>query len=60
MNAEEKFNSCKHNPDEKMEIFEGCPCKNKKKMVNQCIKRSIVDLQPNHCEGCELFENKNP
>lgn len=60
MNAEEKFNSCIHKPNEKLEVFDGCPCKKKKKQVDQCLKRSIVDLKPAHCENCEFYENKNP
>jgi hypothetical protein len=59
MTAEEKFNSCKHRPDEQIEIFEGCPCKKKKKLVYQCIKRSIMDVKPEICANCALFENKN-
>jgi hypothetical protein len=60
MNGEEKFNSCKHKPEEKIEVFDGCPCKKIKKQVDQCLKRSIVDLKAQHCEGCEFYENKNP
>lgn len=60
MSGEEKFNSCKHKPDEQIEIFEGCPCKKKKKSVFQCLKKTIIDLKPQHCEGCEFYENKNP
>lgn len=60
MNGEEKLNSCMHRPDEQIEVFDGCPCRNKKKKVYQCIKRSIVDVKPENCESCELFENKNP
>jgi len=60
MNAEEKFNSCKHRPDEQVEIFIGCPCQKKTKMVFKCIKKSITDVKPEMCEACDLFENKNP
>lgn len=60
MSGEEKFNSCKNKSDQKIEIFEGCPCRNKKKLVDQCLKQSIIDLNPQHCEGCVFYENKNP
>lgn len=60
MSGEEKFNSCKNKPDEKIEIFEGCPCRKVKKLVDQCLKRSIIDLNPQHCEGCEFYESKTP
>jgi histidinol phosphatase-like enzyme len=58
MEEQEKFNFCKHRPDEQIEVFDGCPCRKKKKLVYQCLKRSIVDLKPEMCVGCEVFENK--
>ena len=60
MDKQEKFNLCIHRPDEKIEIFEGCPCKKKKKLVSKCTKLNIIDLKPDHCEHCTFFENKNP
>lgn len=58
MTAQEKFDSCRYKPDEKVEIFEGCPCQKKKKLVSQCIIRSIIDVKPENCADCDLFEAK--
>jgi hypothetical protein len=60
MNGEEKFNSCTHKPNEQIEVFDGCPCQKRKKLVHQCTKRSIIDIKAEICETCDLFENKNP
>jgi histidinol phosphatase-like enzyme len=58
MSGEEKFNFCKHKPEEQIEIFDGCPCRKKKKLVSQCVLRSIVDIKPEICADCSLFEDK--
>jgi len=58
MSGQEKFDSCKHRPDDQIEIFDGCPCKKIKKLVYKCDKRNIVDLRPEVCEGCDLYEQK--
>lgn len=60
MDAEEKFNSCLYRPDEQVEVSDGCPCKGKKKLVHTCKKRNIINLKATMCDGCDLFENKNP
>jgi len=60
MSGEEKLNSCIHKPAEQIEIFEGCPCQNRKKQVYRCVKRSIIDVKAEICQDCELFENKTP
>jgi hypothetical protein len=56
--AQKKFDLCKHKPEEMLEVFDGCPCRKKKKLVHQCIKLSIIDLSPQNCAGCSLFESK--
>lgn len=55
MTAEEKYNTCTHRPDEKIEIFDGCPCQGKKKLVSKCDKLNILGLEPWHCDNCELY-----
>jgi hypothetical protein len=55
MSGEEKFNTCVHRPDEQIEIYKGCPCKKQKIKVYQCLKLSIVNVQPSNCENCELY-----
>lgn len=58
MSGQEKLDTCKHRPDQQIEIFDGCPCRKIKKLVYTCEKRSVVDIQPNVCQDCPLYEQK--
>jgi hypothetical protein len=59
MTASEKIQTCRHIAPNKIEIYDGCPCKNKKKLVAKCEKRRILGLEERHCENCEFYEAKD-
>ena len=59
MEASEKLETCKFVAPNKIEVYDGCPCKKKKKLVSKCLKRNILGLEEKHCQNCDLYESNN-
>lgn len=58
LDGQEKMNKCAHRSAPK-EVFIGCPCKNQKRTVYECIARSIPEVTAPICALCPLFQPKS-
>lgn len=57
-----KFNNCKHRSSEKIKkTIHRCSCQggNYEQEGYQCSSKNIFNVEPNICQFCWAFENKN-
>jgi hypothetical protein len=56
--GQQKFDTCRHRSSGLEEVGEFSCCVNTLRMAYVCYRRSIDDLSPANCAGCEKFKEK--